>query len=176
MTSMSTPLPRGAADRRELAAADEAGRPDAVRTAWRIAKLLDETFTVPGTDLRVGIDGLIGLIPGIGDALGAALSSSVLFIAARAGVSTSVLLRMAGNVLVELAVGAIPVVGDLFDFAWKANRKNAELLERAMDDPKRAGRNSTALLAGVGVGVLAAAGGVVYALFALLEALIDLLA
>lgn len=142
--------------------------PPAVRRAHRIARLLDDTFPLPGTDRRIGIDGLVGLVPGIGDALGAALSASVLLIAAHAGVRPAILARMAGNVLLELALGAIPLLGDLFDFAWKANRRNAALFEKAMADPERTRRTSQAMLVGVAATLLITLGAVGYGIFALI--------
>jgi Domain of unknown function (DUF4112) len=90
--------------------------------------LLDSAFAIPGTRFRIGLDGILGLIPGIGDATGAALSIYLIFEAARLGLPLSTLLRMVGNVAVETAVGAIPIVGDIFDIAWKANMRNMALV------------------------------------------------
>src|SRR6056297_126310 len=97
----------------------------------RLAHVLDSSVPLPG-GYRIGIDGIIGLIPGIGDAAGALLSSYILLESHRLGVSTRVLMRMAFNVLVEAVVGLIPVAGDLFDFAWKANHRNVALLEEQL--------------------------------------------
>ena len=93
-----------------------------------LSRLLDEQFRIPGTTHRVGLDGLIGLIPGVGDAAGTLLSAYILYEAIRLGAPPSVLLRMAANIGIDAVVGAIPVAGDLFDMAWKANKKNAALL------------------------------------------------
>jgi hypothetical protein len=103
----------------------------------RLAWLLDSSIRVPGTNFRVGLDGIIGLIPGIGDAAGGVLSSYIIAEAARMGVPRSTLIRMAFNVLVEALIGMIPVVGDLFDFAWKANNRNVRLLQEQMRDSRR---------------------------------------
>ena len=93
-----------------------------------LSRLLDTAFTIPGTSFRIGLDGLLGLIPGIGDPLGTMLSSYVIFAAARLGAPKRLLVRMVGNVLVETIVGAVPIIGDLFDIAWKANARNVALL------------------------------------------------
>ena len=93
-----------------------------------LSRLLDEQFRIPGTTQRVGLDGLIGLIPGVGDAAGTLLSAYILYEAIRLGAPISVLLRMAANIGIDAVVGAIPVAGGLFDVVWKANKKNATLL------------------------------------------------
>ena len=93
-----------------------------------LSRLLDEQFRIPGTTQRVGLDGLLGLIPGVGDAAGALLSTYILYEAIRLGVPKTVLLRMVANIGIDTVVGAIPVVGNIFDVAWKANKKNAALL------------------------------------------------
>ena len=84
----------------------------------RLAWFLDSSIKVPGFNARFGLDGLIGLIPGVGDAIAALISSVVISEAARMGAPKVLLLKMAFNVLVDSVVGAIPLVGDLFDFAW----------------------------------------------------------
>ena len=101
---------------------------DRLRHLDKLSEILDSAFAIPGTRFRIGLDGIIGLIPGIGDATGAALSIYLIFEAARLGLPLSRLLRMVGNVAVETAVGAIPIVGDIFDFAWKANTRNMALV------------------------------------------------
>lgn len=95
----------------------------------RLAHLLDAAIPLPG-GLRVGVDGLVGLIPGVGDLAGAVLSAYIIAQARRLGAPPAVLLRMAANVALETFIGTVPVIGDLFDFAWKANRRNVALLER----------------------------------------------
>jgi len=93
-----------------------------------LSRLLDEQFRLPGTTYRVGLDGLLGLIPGVGDAVGALLSAYILYEAIRLGASSTVLLRMIANIGIDTVGGVIPIVGDIFDMAWKANKKNAALL------------------------------------------------
>jgi hypothetical protein len=101
----------------------------------RLAWLLDNSLPVPGTRWRIGLDPLLGLVPGLGDLIGAALSGWILLEGDRLGAGRATLLRMLWNVLVETIIGAIPVLGDLFDAGWKANAKNLALLERHLATP-----------------------------------------
>ncbi|MBK1705216.1 hypothetical protein CKO40_11850 [Halochromatium glycolicum] len=141
------------------------------RRLRRLSHSLDSAIALPG-GYRVGWDGAIGLIPGIGDLVGAALSSYIVLEARRLGVPLVVLLHMSINVLIETAVGVIPVVGDLFDFIWKANRRNVQLLESHLDDPGRA-RGRSSLVVAV---MIALMGLVIAALIALALWLLGLLA
>lgn len=109
----------------------------ALRRLDRLAYWLDERFALPGTNVRVGIDGLIGLVPGIGDLAGGLISTLVVLEARRLGVPGSVLARMAANIGIDVAFGTIPVLGDLFDIRWKANRRNVNLLVRHLRDAKQ---------------------------------------
>lgn len=95
-----------------------------------LVELMEQRFRVPGTDARFGIDALIGLVPGIGDFLGAAVGTIVLIEALRHGVGWKVLGRMLFNLWLDAAVGSIPVIGDLWDFYFKANRRNLKLLQK----------------------------------------------
>jgi hypothetical protein len=113
-----------------------------------LAWLLDSSIPVPGTRFRVGLDALIGLIPVVGDVVGAALSTYILFMASRQGVPRVTLLRMGFNVTLEAVVGLIPFAGDLFDFAWKANRRNVDLLRAHIQDPARARKGDAIFAAG----------------------------
>jgi len=128
------------------------------------ARVLDDSIRIPGVKRRIGLDPFLGLVPGIGDWAGAALSTGVLVEAARLGASRATLIRMAGNVALEAVAGAVPLFGDLFDAAWKANVRNVRLLERQLSDPARLERSSRALGVGLAVGLavlsmgLAAAG------------------
>ncbi len=96
----------------------------------RLAALLDAQFGIPGTRFRVGLDGLLGLVPGIGDGAGALLSLYIVLKARSMGAPTGLVLRMLTNVAIDSALGAIPLAGDLFDFFYKANRRNVGLLKR----------------------------------------------
>ena len=96
----------------------------------RWAHVLDAAFGIPGTRIRFSIDALLGLIPGAGDALAGFFSAAILLQGARFGVPRVVLVRMVFNALVDVVVGAVPLLGDLFDVGWKANLRNVRLLDR----------------------------------------------
>jgi hypothetical protein len=100
-----------------------------------IAALLDDMWRIPGTQIRFGLDALIGWVPGIGDAMSGVASFLIVFASWRRGVKWITLSRMIANVLLETAIGAIPVVGDAFHVFWKANRRNYRLLLREREQP-----------------------------------------
>ena len=110
--------------------------PANVTALRRLARLLDEAVRVPGTDIRFGLDAVLGLVPGAGDVAGAVLSAFIILQAARLGASRSILTRMVMNVAVDSIVGTVPVLGDLFDVGWKSNMRNAALLERYVERPQ----------------------------------------
>ncbi len=120
---------------------------------------------MPGTSLRFGLDPVLGLVPGLGDAVGAVLAAWILIEAIRLGAPRATLLRMAANIGLDALLGAAPILGDLFDVVWKANLENVALLERHAVEPlaaRKADRVFVTVLAG-GVAVLCAglvAGGV----------------
>ena len=120
---------------------------ESLRRVRAVATVLDDAVRIPGTNIRFGIDPLVGLVPGLGDLLGGAASAYIILEAARAGAPASVLLRMAANVGIDTLVGAVPVVGDLFDFAWKSNARNVRLLARHVEAPAETRRASRVLLA-----------------------------
>ena len=124
-------------------------RDDALRRVQLVATLLDESVRIPGTEFRFGIDPIVGLLPGVGDLLGGAASLYIILEAARAGAPASVLLRMGGNVAIDTLVGGSPVLGDVFDFGWKSNTRNARLLARHLEVPVATKRASTALVVGM---------------------------
>ena len=130
-------------------------RTEARQRLGRLAWLLDSSIPIPGTRFTIGIDALIGLVPGIGDLIGVALSSYILREAAQLGVGRGVLLRMALNVAIEGVAGLVPFAGDVFDAAFKANQRNVRLLNHWLDKPHRAERSSRLLLAGIVLGLLA---------------------
>ena len=113
-----------------------------VRSSNALARLMDTAIRIPGTNIRLGLDAVLGLIPGAGDAAGALLSSYIILAAARQGASRAVLLRMIGNVAIDSLVGAIPVLGDIFDVAFKSNMRNAALLERVSTQPEAVAKSS----------------------------------
>lgn len=115
-----------------------------------IARLLDSAYVIPGINVRVGWDSILGLLlPGAGDVIGLVAGSYILWTANRLGVPRPVLARMAANVAADMALGAIPLVGDVADVAWKANTRNVTLLERAVADPTTARRGSVWYLVGL---------------------------
>lgn len=104
-----------------------------------LTRLMDEAFVLPGTNVRVGLDAAIGLVPGIGDLLSASLSSYLVWEAHRLGAPRLLVARMLGNVAIDAVVGAVPLLGDAFDVLFRANRKNMRLLRRHLEKSGRAG-------------------------------------
>ena len=114
-----------------------------------LARLLDSAVRVPGTRFRIGIDPILGLVPGVGDAAATVLSLHLLATATQLRAPAPVIARMGLNVAVDALIGAIPFAGDAFDFVWKANRRNLRLLERWLERPERVQRGSSWLFAGI---------------------------
>jgi len=102
-----------------------------------LSHLLDDFIKVPGLPIRFGLDGIMGAVPGIGDVLGGIASCIIIVAAWSRGVSYPTLLRMIANVGIEVVVGAIPVIGDAFDIAWRANRRNYALLTGSLYEPRK---------------------------------------
>jgi hypothetical protein len=94
----------------------------------RFSRLLDTAFVLPGTNIRFGADALIGLVPGIGDSVTTAMAAWIVYEAHKLGVPRRVLIRMIGNVAIDGLVGSVPVFGDIFDVAFRANRRNVKIL------------------------------------------------
>ena len=114
-----------------------------------LSTLLDSAIRIPGTRFRVGLDPILGLIPGIGDLTAGAMGAYVLAVAAQAGVPRTVLVRMLANLGLDALFGSVPLLGDLFDATYKANNRNVALLEQALARPaetKRASKGFLALL------------------------------
>lgn len=120
-----------------------------------ISHILDDFLRIPGTKIRFGLDGIVGLIPGIGDILGAMASWIIVLAAWTRGVPNVTLARMLANIAIETIVGAVPVLGDAFDIAWKANRKNFALMERASKQGATGTRRDWAFLALLVVAMMA---------------------
>jgi hypothetical protein len=112
-----------------------------------LSRALDTWFRVPGTNIRFGLDGIVGLVPGIGDVLGGLASSVIVLAAWFRGVEKITILRMVANLAIEVGIGLVPWVGDAFDIAWRANRRNYALLERSIAEPHRhAGKDALFLI------------------------------
>jgi hypothetical protein len=111
-----------------------------------IATVLDDAVRVPGTNIRFGLDALLGLVPGVGDAVTGSVAAYAIVLAARLGAPPVVIARMALNVLIDVATGTIPVLGDIFDVGWKSNRKNVQLLERYQAEPQKVSAASWVLV------------------------------
>lgn len=106
----------------------------ALRRIRTVARVLDDAVRIPGTDIRIGLDPLLSAIPSpAGDIAGAGLSLYIVLEAANLGVPYTTIVRMIANIGIDAAIGSVPVVGALFDAAWKANKRNVELLERHLD-------------------------------------------
>lgn len=103
----------------------------------KFAELLDSKFRIPNTDIRFGVDPLLGLVPGAGDWLGGLISLYFLFQAVLLGGRSAVLGRMFINILLDLMIGSIPVIGELFDVYWKANERNVAILNELEQDPEK---------------------------------------
>lgn len=104
-----------------------------------LIKLMDAQFRIPGTKIRFGLDPLIGLVPGLGDFAGFVVSACILVLLAKNGASGFVLARMSLNIILDSVLGSIPVIGDIFDFAFKANQRNLKLLEEHYVEGKHQG-------------------------------------
>jgi hypothetical protein len=140
----------------------------------RIARLLDGLVSIPGTRIRFGLDALLGLIPGIGDIAGLLLGSSILFESVRVGAPRGLIARMLGNMVVDTVGGSVPLVGDLFDVAFRSHARNARLLLDHLDAqsgaaaPKRHGK---LMLAGLMLALLLMLGLVCVGLYAVITRL-----
>jgi hypothetical protein len=120
-----------------------------------LSHVLDDWFRIPGTSIRFGIDGIVGLIPGVGDVLGGVASCIIVLAAWFRGVPNITVARMVSNVAIEVAIGTIPFVGDIFDIAWKANRRNYKLLEGSLRATPRNTRSDWLFFVMLGLFMLA---------------------
>ena len=114
-----------------------------------LSHLLDDWFRIPGTSVRFGLDGIVGFIPGVGDAIGGIASCILILAAWMRGVSYVTLARMLANWGIEVLLGTVPVLGNLFDIGWKANRRNYALLTGSLADPQGVKRRSWLFFAGL---------------------------
>jgi len=102
-----------------------------------LSHLLDDFIKVPGTPVRFGLDGIVGVIPGIGDLIGGIASCIIIIAAWVRGVSYATVGRMVANLVIEVSIGSIPILGDMFDIAWRANRRNYALLTGSIYEPRK---------------------------------------
>lgn len=121
---------------------------DSIEDIRKLSQFLDSHFRLP-FGWKIGWDGLIGLIPGFGDFMTNILSLYILIRGAFLGCSVPVLLRMGFNILIDNVVDFVPLLGGFFDFMWKSNQKNLQLIEKHLDSPPAARRESVWVLAGV---------------------------
>ena len=122
--------------------------PSALQRVRLVSHLLDNAFPIPGTRFRVGLDPILGLLPGAGDFLGAVLSAYIVIEAARFGLPRETLVQMVTNLVLDSVGGSLPVLGDVFDATWKANSRNLALLEAhvATPTPKKAANRGFVIL------------------------------
>lgn len=125
------------------------------RTLERLEFLLDEAVRIPGTGVRIGLDGIIGLVPGLGDVMAGLLSLVIPLAAWIRGVPYVTLVRMAVNLGIGVLAGTIPILGDVFEIAWKQNRRNYRLLTLHLDEPRRHTWRDWAFLAGLATALAA---------------------
>jgi hypothetical protein len=125
-----------------------------VATAEFLAKILDTTVKIPGTPFYLGLDPLLGLIPGIGDMVANLIGTVILILAARLRVPQIVIARMSLNILINASIGAIPIFGDLFSIWFRSHARNAELLRRAAAQPYRETQQARLYVAGIIAGTV----------------------
>jgi hypothetical protein len=141
---------------------------DVAALAW----LLDNSIPIPGTGRRIGLDALVGLVPGLGDVLSGGIGLFVVLRGAQLGVPRVVLARMLANVAVDFVIGAIPIIGDAFDLWFKANIRNVALIRRYTTEPAASTAGTWAFFGGILAAVVIIAVGVVWLIAELLGALL----
>ena len=127
----------------------------------RVSRLMDSRFTIPGTNIRFGLDPLLGIFPVAGDAAGLLVSGVLVAYMARYGASRKLVLLMAGNVVLDALIGSIPLLGWIFDFYYKANDRNVRLLRQYHTEGKHQGKG-TGLLIAILAGFLLVLAGIIY--------------
>lgn len=135
--------------------------------ARSLARIMDGVVPLPG-GARLGLDAVVGLIPGFGDLAGAAASGYIVLLAIRAGASRAAVVRMVGNIVVDTLVGSIPLLGDLFDLGWQSNSRNVAIMEKDLGAVGVHRHTSKAVLALIVLGVLVALAGLAYLIGAFL--------
>ena len=96
-----------------------------------LSERLDNSIKIPGTNQKIGIDAIIGLIPILGDFIGVIFSTYIMYSGIKMGVSSKTVTKMAANIAIEFLIGSFPIIGDIFDILWKANKRNVMLIEEA---------------------------------------------
>lgn len=123
----------------------------------QLSNLLDNAFSIPGTPLRVGIDAIVGLVPIGGDVIVGIFAIYILLRAVQIGIPKPTLIRMVVNILIDVAVGTVPILGDLFDATWKCHTKNVDLLEAHLQSPQTGQKADTRFLLFLVAGFILAA-------------------
>lgn len=141
--------------------------------AREFARIMDSAFRVPGTRFRFGLDPILGLVPGLGDAIGGGFGFYLLVQAFRAGAPPVVMIRMFANIAADLVLGAVPLLGDLFDAGFKANLRNLGLLERYQASPEATRTRSLVLLLALLVALVLIIAGALWLLVAAFGSLLD---
>lgn len=144
--------------------------PRALQHMEQLARLMDARFRIPGTNVRFGLDSLIGLIPGAGDLSTFAVSGYMLVIMAQNGASSYVLARMTLNILIDAIFGSIPILGDLFDIAFKANMRNMRLMNQYYKEGRHRG-SAWKVIIPVLIILLLIIGGIIWLVYRLLASL-----
>ena len=117
--------------------------------ARALARLMDTAFEVPGTRIRFGLDAVLGLVPGVGDAISSVIGGYIVVVGTQLGVPRAVIWQMMLNLGIDTVIGVVPLVGDMLDIGWKANVRNVALIEQALADPAAAERRSRWALVGI---------------------------
>jgi hypothetical protein len=138
-----------------------------------VINVMDNRFRVPGTNIRFGLDPIIGLFPIVGEAVTFSISSILILSMVKYGVSRKVIIRMIGNIMIDAVIGSVPLIGDLFDVAYKANQRNYKLLKEHQLEGRHQG-SGTGLLIGVGLILLLLMGFVLFGLWKLIDYIIGL--
>lgn len=133
-----------------------------LRRLRRISHLLDNAIPIPGTKYRIGLDPILGLIPGGGDVISSIFAGYVVFKSAQMGVPQETLVKMAANIVFDTVAGTVPVAGDLLDVAWKANVKNIELLDAHLGSPEQGKKADWLFVAALLLGLILIVGGVIF--------------
>lgn len=135
--------------------------PREIHRARIVARVLDGAVPLPG-GARIGLDAVIGLIPGVGDLAGSAASAYIVILAIKGGASRAAVVRMVGNIIVDTIIGSIPLLGDIFDVGWRSNMRNVAIMERDLGATGIRRHSSKAVLLTIVVGVLVALAGLAY--------------